>query len=221
MRRPSARCRARTSPDATPSRPAKPRSPPLIICQKPSSADAAPAFSPNGDSACAVPSGLTMPMPSRNTSMPPRNGRKLGLKSDTSRIAMLPVAASHQPAPDRTVEPEARRELGRQHSGGEHHHHGAREKQAKLDRREVQPFDQHARGRPKHREQSAHDQADGRGRNQEAAIGDQAEIVFGNRQRIERDPRRTDGFRRARSHRRWRRWRRRSPIKTNSERQPK
>ena len=72
--------------------------------------------------------------------------------------------------------------------------HGAREKQAKLDRREVQPFDQNARRRRKHREQSAHDQADGRGRNQEAAIGDQAEIVFGDGERIERGPRRMMGF---------------------------
>ena len=69
----------------------------VIICQKPTSADAAPAFSPNGDSACAVPSGLTMPMPSRNTLMAARNGRKLGLNSDTSRIAMLPVAAANSP----------------------------------------------------------------------------------------------------------------------------
>ncbi|WP_334440852.1 hypothetical protein [Bradyrhizobium sp. AZCC 1610] len=33
----------------------------FIICQKPSSAEAAPAFSPNGESAWAVPSGLTSP----------------------------------------------------------------------------------------------------------------------------------------------------------------
>src|SRR5712691_11893759 len=65
--------------------------------QKPTSADAAPAFSPNGDSACAVPSGLTMPMPSRNTHIAARNGRNVGLKSETSSIAMLPVAAASRP----------------------------------------------------------------------------------------------------------------------------
>ena len=72
--------------------------------------------------------------------------------------------------------------------------HGAGEEQAELDRREMQPFDQDARRRRKHREQPAHDQADGRGRNQEAAIGDQADIVLGDRERIERDPRRVMGF---------------------------
>ena len=34
----------------------------------------------------------------------------------------------------------------------------------------------------------------GRGRNDEAAIGDQADIVLGDRERIERDPRRVMGF---------------------------
>src|SRR5438128_2123829 len=58
----------------------------VIICQKPTSAEAAPAFSPNGDSACAVPNGLTMPIPSRNTPIAPRNGRKPGLYSATSSI---------------------------------------------------------------------------------------------------------------------------------------
>ena len=69
----------------------------VIICQKPTSAEAAPAFSPNGESACAVPSGLTMPMPSRNTLIAARNGRKEGLYSETSSIAMLPVAAANSP----------------------------------------------------------------------------------------------------------------------------
>ena len=68
-----------------------------IICQKPSRAEAAPAFSPNGDSACAVPSGLTMPMPSKNTHIAARNGRNVAWNSDTKRIATLPMAAASNP----------------------------------------------------------------------------------------------------------------------------
>jgi hypothetical protein len=40
------------------------------ICQNPSSADAAPARSPNGERVCALQSGLTMPIPKRNTHAP-------------------------------------------------------------------------------------------------------------------------------------------------------
>src|SRR3954454_4925686 len=70
----------------------------FIICQKPSSAEAAPAFSPNGESARAVASGLTTPMPSRNTHIAPRNGKKVGLIIEMSRIAMLLAAVAHRPA---------------------------------------------------------------------------------------------------------------------------
>ena len=56
------------------------------------------------------------------------------------------------------------------------------------------PSIKHAGRCGKYREQAAHDQADGRGGNDEAAVGDQAEIVFGNRQRIERRPRRMMGL---------------------------
>ena len=68
---------------------------------------------------------------------PPRNGRKVGVNIDTSRMAMLPVAASSRPTLDRAVEPEARRQFCRQHAGGEHDHHGARKEQAELDRRKT------------------------------------------------------------------------------------
>ena len=77
---------------------------------------------------------------------------------------------------------------------GEYDQHGAGEEQAQLDRRKMHRLDQHAgRGR-EHREQPAHDQAHGRGRHHETAVGDQAEIVFGDRERIERRPRRMMGF---------------------------
>ncbi len=99
-----------------------------------------------------------------------------------------------QAALDRAIEPEARRQLRCQHAGGEHDHHRAREEQAELDRREVQSLDENAGSSRKHREQSAHDQADGRGRNEKAAIDDEADIIFCNRKRIERDPRRAMGF---------------------------
>ena len=99
-----------------------------------------------------------------------------------------------QSAADRAVEPVARRQLGREHAGGEHDQHGAGEEQAELDRREVHRLDQDARRGREHREQPAHDQADGCGRHHEAAVGDQAEIVFGDRERIERRARRMMGL---------------------------
>ena len=126
--------------------------------------------------------------------MPPRNGRKVGMEKRHQQDRDAAGCRCQQAALDRAVEPEARRQSRRQHAGGEHDHHRAGEKQAKLDRREVQSLDQDARRRRKHREQSAHDQADGRGRNEKAAVGDQADIVSGDRERVERGPRRMMGF---------------------------
>ena len=97
-------------------------------------------------------------------------------------------------AADRAVEPEARRQSGREHAGAEYDHHRAGKEQAELDRLELQPLDQNAWGRRKHREQPAHDQADGGCRHQEAAIGNEAEIISGDGRRIERDPCRAMGF---------------------------
>ena len=62
----------------------------------------------------------------------------------------------------------------------------AREEQAQLDRREVHRLDQDARCSREHREQPAHDQAYRRGRHQEAAVGNQAKIVLGDGERVER-----------------------------------
>ena len=58
----------------------------------------------------------------------------------------------------------------------------------------MQSLDQHPRRCREHREQPAHDQADRCRRYQEAAIGDQLDIVAGDRGGIERYPRRTVGF---------------------------
>ncbi len=104
----------------------------VIICQKPTRADAAPALSPNGDSACAVPSGLTMPMPSRNTLERARDraGRWAVQRDQQHRDAA--GDGGQQPAPDRAVEPVARRQSGREHAGGEHDQHGAGEEQAQA-----------------------------------------------------------------------------------------
>lgn len=107
---------------------------------------------------------------------------------------MLPVAAATKTAPDRTVEAKTGRELGGEHPRGEHDHDGAGEEQAKLDRREMHSLDQYTRCRREYRKQSAHDQADGRGRNEETAIGDQAQIVPCDRERIKRGPRRIVGL---------------------------
>jgi len=46
---------------------------------------------------------------------------------DTSRIAMLRWRRP-EATPNRTVEPEARRQFCRQHAGGEHDHHGGPQK---------------------------------------------------------------------------------------------
>src|SRR5260370_1705744 len=58
----------------------------------------------------------------------------------------------------------------------------------------MQSLDQDPGRRREHREQAAQDQADSRGRNEEAAIRRQAKISLGDRGRIERDPRRVVGL---------------------------
>src|SRR4249920_826144 len=77
----------------------------VIICQKPSSAEAAPAFSPNGESACALPSGLTIPMPSRKTPIAARNAEKGGTEDRDHQNSDAAGRCRQQGALDRTVEP--------------------------------------------------------------------------------------------------------------------
>ena len=76
----------RRTPDAAP-----------IIWQKPSNAEAAPACFPNGESVCAVPSGFTIPMPSKKTHTLQRNGKKLGQMIDVVRIATPPATVASRP----------------------------------------------------------------------------------------------------------------------------
>ena len=146
------------------------------------------SFSPNGESACAVPKGLTMPMPSRNTLIAPR-------KQEPRAVQRRPAASRRcrwRRPPIRSGSSGRARSAGpvcRQHARGEHDQHGALEEQAQLDRREVHRLDQDAGQSREHREQSAHDQAYGCSRHYEAAIGDQAQVVPGDGERIERGSR--------------------------------
>ncbi len=125
------------------------------------------------------------------TGLKPWRSRRLYLHAEDRDAA---GGGREQPAADRAVEPVARRQFGGQHARSEHDHHGAREEQAQLNGREMHRLDQDAQDEREHRKQPAHDQAHGRGRHHEAAVGDQAEIISGNRQRIERRPRRVMGF---------------------------
>ena len=139
---------------------------------------------------------------------PPRNGRKAASNSDTSRIAMLPAAAASRPPWIERSSPKRGASLVDSMPAANTIITVPAKNRPSWIGVKCRSFDQDARRGRKHREQPAHDQADGRGRHQEAAIGDQAEIVFGDRQRIERDPRRAMGFAEHRDHRRGRRRRR-------------
>jgi hypothetical protein len=99
-----------------------------------------------------------------------------------------------QAAADRTVEPVARRQFGRQHAGGEHDQNGASEEQAELDRRKTHRSIR-MRGAAENIENSPPMiRLTVAGRHHEAAVRDQAEVVPGNRNRIERRPRRMMGL---------------------------
>ena len=60
------------------------------ICEKPNKAAAAPALSPNGDSAAALDSGLAIPKPNRKTEAAARNGSSEFLATRTARSSAAP-----------------------------------------------------------------------------------------------------------------------------------
>ena len=99
---------------------------------------------PNGESARAVASGATTPMPRRNTLVAHRNGKKVGLIIEMGRIARLLAAVAHSPARIGPSSPSRGAKFSRSASipAAKVDKDGAGEEEAELDRREVQRFDE-------------------------------------------------------------------------------
>jgi len=154
------------------------------ICEKPNKAAAAPALSPNGDSAAALDSGLAIPKPNRKIEAVTRNGSSAFLAKDREKQRDAADNGRSQANQGRMVEAEPRRQSWRQHPCSKHQENNACKQQTKRDRRQAKAFEKYARRAGENREQAGHQQTGGPGRCNKPRVSNQAEIATGNAERM-------------------------------------